>query len=53
MPCVLLTLASEGVRGEAFPPLDCKCLGTASQLHFTKTKTQSKLLTVAAVNHCF
>lgn len=53
MPCALLTLASEEVRGEAFLP-GRQVPGNYFRAVFTKARnTDNKLLTVAAVNHSF
>lgn len=53
MPCILLTLDSEEVRGEAFLP-ERQVLGNYVRDVFSAaTSTENKLLSVSAVNHSF
>lgn len=53
MPSILLTLASEEVRGEAFLP-ERQVPGNYFRPVFsTARKTDNRQLTVAAVNHWF
>lgn len=53
MPCVLLTLDSEEVRGEAFLP-EWQVLGNYLRVVFSAARnTENKLLTVTAENYSF
>lgn len=52
MPCVLLTLASEEARGEAFLP-GRPAPGNFRPVFSTARNTENKLLTLAVVNQSF